>query len=161
MKHLSNSQNVAKYRNTADERDLAGLLQTRAHLLTGQDRALLTMYLENGGNFCQMARLAGLCATSIARKIRRIAERLVDETYPMCLRHRDQFSDLELAIAKDYFVRGRSMTRISQARNVTYYCVRKTVQKTQRFADLVRSLPFEVSSSGLQTSCTDPGQDTP
>lgn len=160
MKHLSNSQNVAKYRNTADERDLAGLLQTRAHLLTGQDRALLTMYLDHGDNFCQMARLAGLCATSIARRIRRIVERLIDETYPVCLRHRGQFSDLELAIAKDYFVRGFSMTRISQARNITYYCVRKTVQKARRFANLMRPLSSEVSSSGLQTSCTDRGQDT-
>lgn len=161
MKHLSNSPNVAEYHNTADKRNLAGLLQTRAHLLTGQDRALLTMYLENGGNFCQIARLAGLCATSVARKIRRIAERLVDETYPVCLRHRGRFSDLELAITKDYFVRGRSMTRISQARNVTYYCVRKTVQKAQRFTDLVRSLASEASSSGSQTSYTDPGQDSP
>jgi len=159
MKHLSNSPNVAEYHNAADTRDLADLLQTRAHLLTGQDKALLTMYLANGGNFCQMARVAGLCATSVARRIRRIAQRLTDPTYPLCLRHRDHFSRLELTVARDYFVRGRSMTRISRDRRLTYYRVRKTVRKAERVTSLVRSFPSATSLPGAPTGRTDSQRD--
>jgi len=41
-------------------RDRIDLLRSRVNLLTGKDRLLMTMYLENSNSFRQMARLAGV-----------------------------------------------------------------------------------------------------
>ena len=46
--------------------DRIDLLRARVDILTGRDKALMTMYLENGNTFRQMARIAGVNETTIA-----------------------------------------------------------------------------------------------
>ncbi|MHC4572498.1 MAG: hypothetical protein ACYS0C_10545, partial [Planctomycetota bacterium] len=41
-------------------RDRIDLLRSRVSLLAGKDKLLMTMYLENGNSFRQMARLTGV-----------------------------------------------------------------------------------------------------
>ena len=113
-------------------RDFRDTLRLRLGLLLGQDRALMTMYLDSGHSFRQLARLTGSSPTTVARKIRKIARRLADETYPLCLRDQSGFSVLELHIIRDHFVRGLSCGRISQNRNLSYYRVRATVLKAKQ-----------------------------
>ena len=116
------------------ERDFRDVLRIRLPLLAGPDRALMTLYLDSGHSFRQLARLTGASPTTVARKIRRIARRLADETYPLCLRSKSEFSVLELHVVRDHFVRGLSCGRISKHRNLSYYRVRETVLKARRYA---------------------------
>ncbi len=116
------------------QREQIEVLRSRLDLLAGRDRALLALYLESGSSLSQMARLTGLQVSSIGRRVRRIIERLCDETYIVCLDHSRQFSALELAIIKDHFVRGLSLRRISANRNVAYYSVRMAAAKARRLA---------------------------
>jgi predicted DNA-binding protein YlxM (UPF0122 family) len=118
-------QNRNEYRNRVD------LLRNRASLLTGRDRLLMTMYLENGNTFGQMARLAGVNESSIARRINKIVKRLLDGQYITCLRNSEKFDADELGIAKDYFLDGLSLRKIASKRKRTFYRVRKTMQKIQ------------------------------
>ncbi len=113
-------------------RDRIDLLRSRVNLLTGKDKLLMTMYLENSNSFRQMARLAGVNETSIARRIHKVTKRLIDGEYITCLRNRDKFSKTEMAIAKDYFLLGLSMKKIAGKRHWSYYRVRKTLKKIQR-----------------------------
>jgi predicted DNA-binding protein YlxM (UPF0122 family) len=113
-------------------RDRIDLLRSRLNLLTGKDKLLMTMYLENGNSFRQMARLIGVNEASIARRIHRVTKRLIDGEYITCLRNRNKFTGTELDIAKDYFLLGLSMKKIAGKRNSTYYHVRKTLKKIQR-----------------------------
>jgi len=112
-------------------RDAIDLLRSRANLLVGKDKVLMTMYLENGNSFRQMAQLAGVSEATIARKIRTLSERLTDGEYITCLRNRDKFSEIELSIAKDYFLTGLSMRKIAASKHYTLYSIRKTVKKIQ------------------------------
>jgi transposase-like protein len=121
-----------------ENRNSSEILWTRMHLLSGRNRALLQMYLEHGNNFCQIASLTGMSPTSVARKIRRIIRRLMDDTYILCLAHRDDFTGRELAMIKDYFVRGLSMARISHAHGVTFYRTRTTVARARQYAAAAR-----------------------
>ena len=107
------------------------LLRGRVNLLEGADRLLMTMYLENGNSVRQMARLAGVSETTMARRIRKMAKRLIDGQYINCLRCRNEFTTTELAVAKDYFLVGLSMRRIAANRRSTYHCVRKTLKNIQ------------------------------
>ncbi|MFH1369932.1 MAG: hypothetical protein ABII09_01390 [Planctomycetota bacterium] len=52
--------------------DRIDLLRCRAELLTGRDRALVQMYLDNAGTFSQMARLAGVNEANVARRIHKV-----------------------------------------------------------------------------------------
>lgn len=121
-------------------RDRIDLLRSRVGLLAGEDRMLMTMYIENGNSFRQMARLAGVNEARIARRIHKVTERLMNGGYITCLRNRDRFDEGELDIAKDYLLAGLSMKKIAKRHNWTYYGVRKTLKKIQgiiRVADSV------------------------
>jgi len=120
-------------------RDRIDLLRSRVNLLTGKDKLLMTMYLENSNSFRQMARLAGVNETRIARRIHKVTKRLLDGEYITCLRNRNKFSKTEMAIAKDYFLSGLSMKKIAGKRRCSYYRVRKTLKKIQRLVTIVDS----------------------
>jgi len=121
--------------DTNNYRDKLELLRSRVGLLVGKDKLLMTMHLENGNSFRQMARLAGVSEASIARKIRRLTERLLDGKYVMCLRNRDKFNRIELAIAKDYFLLGLSQRKIASEHNCSFHQIRKIIKKIREIVE--------------------------
>jgi predicted DNA-binding protein YlxM (UPF0122 family) len=121
-------------------RDRIDLLRSRVGLLTGKDKVLMTMYMENGNSFRQMARLSGVNEVSIARRIHKVTKRLINGEYITCLRNRDRFDKNELDVAKDYFLVGLSMKKIAKKRDSTYYCVRKALKKIQGIIKIADSV---------------------
>ncbi len=105
--HTNISQKTLETKNRY--RDEIDLLRGRLNLLDGKDKVLMTMYLENGNSFRQIARLIGISDTSIARRINGLTKRLLDSQYIICLRNRDKFTREQMTIAKDYFLTGMSM----------------------------------------------------
>jgi hypothetical protein len=128
--HTNIPQRTSKAKNK--HRDRIDLLRSRVNLLAGKDKLLMTMYLENGNSFRQMAQLAGINETSIARRIHKVTKRLIDGEYITCLRNRDKFTGAEMAVAKDYFLLGLSIRKIANKRRWTYYQVREILKKIQR-----------------------------
>lgn len=119
----------------AECRDRIDLVRSRAELLRGTDKVLATMYLENGNTFRQMAKLAGVHETTIARRVSRVVRRLAEGTYMKCLRNREKFSREELAIAKYYYLLGMSQKKVAAKRGVSYYRVNETVKKIRKVVD--------------------------
>ena len=115
--------------------DRIELLWARAQVLAGKDKALMEMYLKNGGTFRQMARLAGVSEGTIARRVHKLIRRLLDGEYIMCLRKRGQLDSLELAIARDYFLEGLSQKNIALKREVAVYQVRKALKKIKSVSE--------------------------
>jgi len=113
------------------------LLRQRLELLDGLDRTLMTMHLENGATFRQMAQLAGVSEAAVSRRIRRLSERLCDERVLLMLRYRNRFTPQERTLVGDHFLAGRSMRRIARQRGCTYYQVRRTLQRLQRLTDTI------------------------
>ncbi|HUW20326.1 MAG TPA: hypothetical protein VMW16_13590 [Sedimentisphaerales bacterium] len=108
------------------------LLRSRVSLLTGEDRLLMTMYLENGNSYRQMARLAGVNEANIARRIQRLSRRLIEGEYILCLRNRDRLTEDEMALAREHFLLGLPQRKIAEKRKWTLYQVRKTVERIRR-----------------------------
>ena len=109
--------------------DRLDLIRSRADLLTGKDRAIMQIYLDNSGTFRQMSRIAGVNEANVARRIHRIIRRLLDGQYITCLRNRHKFTVEELDIARDYFLEGLPMSQIADNRSTTYYAVRRAMKK--------------------------------
>lgn len=104
------------------------MLRSRISLLNGEDRLLLTMYLERGSSFRQLARLTGVADVVVARRIHKLIRRLADDQYIICLRNRDRLTDCELAVAKDRLLMGLPIEEIAQRHELTVYRVRKTLE---------------------------------
>ncbi len=131
--HKNIAAGTLKERNKYRER--IDLLRSRIYLLAGKDRLIMTMYLENGNSFRQMAELAGVNETSIARRIHKITKRLIDGEYIMCLRNRYKFTGGEMATARDYFLQGLSIKKMAMKRNLTCYRIQETLKKIKRLIE--------------------------
>ena len=127
--HSNVSQKSLEYKNK--NRAQIDLLRSRLSLLDGEDKLLMTMYLENGYNTFQISRMNGLCRTSIARRINGLTMRLLDGRYITCLRNRRKFNKQQMAIAKDYFLTGLSIKKITLKRNRSRYRVTETIKKIE------------------------------
>ena len=135
--HNNISQDSLQARN--EVRDRIDLLRNRAKLLTGRDRLLMTMYLDNANTFRQMACLAGVNETNIARRIHKIIKRLIDGEYITCLRNRQMFSGAEMVIARQYFLLGWSIRKIAGEQGLSYYGIRKSLKKIQQLVQIIKT----------------------
>jgi predicted DNA-binding protein YlxM (UPF0122 family) len=122
-------------------RDKVDLLLSRINLLSGEDRLLMIMYWEKGNSLGQISELSGVSRSNIGRRIHKITERLMESKYMTCLRYRERFTILELAIAKEYFLTGLSMKTIAGKRGWSYYRVRGILQRIQLVLELVSEDP--------------------
>jgi len=135
--HANISQSSGQARS--DYRSRIDLLRSRISLLAGKDKLLMTMYLENGNSFRQMARLAGTNESNIARRIHKVMKRLMDGEYIICLRNSDQFTRAEMAVARDYFLRGMSIKKIAEKQRLSYYRIRETLKNIRRLVARIKT----------------------
>ena len=103
------------------------LLRMRAGMLTGRDRVMMKMYLERGNTFSEMAKLIGIHEANVSRRIRGLARRLIDGKYIRCLRKGEAFTGFQLGVAKDRFLSGLSIEKISVKNGCSVYKVRQVL----------------------------------
>jgi hypothetical protein len=119
------------------------VLRSRMHILSGPDKVLMTMYVENGNSCRQIARIAGVNETTVARRIDAIVKRLMDGDYIRCLKSSRKLTVDQLAIAKDFFVLGLPMSKIAVKRFSSVHLVRKALLK-------IRSLVGATEARGVR-----------
>ena len=113
-------------------RDQIELLRKRIYLLDGKDKALLKMCLENGSSFRQIALIVGINETSVARRIHKLIQRLTTGKYIICLQNREKFTQVQMEIARDYFLTGLSLRKAALKHFLTYYKIREIVSEIER-----------------------------
>jgi len=111
------------------------MLRGRLGLLSGTDKVLMTMYVRNGISFRQIARVRGVSETSVARRLHKIARRLTDGQYIRCLRNKKRLTPEQMAIAKDFFLKGTAMSRIAARRSSSVHRVRGALRKIRDLID--------------------------
>jgi predicted DNA-binding protein YlxM (UPF0122 family) len=131
-------QNISKKGLAQKQNAIIEVLSQRVSLLTGKNKVLMTMYLKNGNTFYQMAKLSGVDQSTIARRIYRLSNRLINGQYIECLKNRQLFTAVEMNIAKDYYLDGLSIKRITAKRSFSFYRVRKMLVKIEGALRTVR-----------------------
>ena len=131
MKKVSVNLDILENNEKQLYRQRIDLLQSRAALLTGKDKTLMDMYIANGNSFRQMAAVAGVNETTIARRIYTIIKRLIDGQYITCLRNKGRLDDMDLKVAKDYLLGGLAQQKIADKHKISKYRVRKILTKIQ------------------------------
>jgi len=109
-------------------RDMIEVLRRRVGLLRGKERLMMKMYLENGNTVSQLARLAGVNQSSMYRRIRRLKKRLIHGEYIKCVRMRWKFSKIEMDVAREHFLEGRTYKEIAERHGCTSYRINKIVR---------------------------------
>jgi predicted DNA-binding protein YlxM (UPF0122 family) len=132
MKISKANLSEAGLKEDSKSRDRVNLIRQRLSILSGEDKVLMTMYWENGNSLRQISKLAGVSRATIARRINKLTERLIEGKYITCLRYRDRFTVREMAIAKDHFLVGISMKKIAEKRHLSFYHVRQTLEKIKQ-----------------------------
>ena len=101
------------------------LLRMRSGLLRVQERAMLEMVFRGGYRPTHIARAMGLHPSNVSRRIAKIVRRLAGGEYVLCLRKGERFSEPELAMAREYYLRGRSLNAIGAKLGLSRYGVRR------------------------------------
>ncbi len=112
-------------RGFEDLAEQASLLVERIALLRGEDRLLMTMYVNNHNSCRQIARLMGLHVGTVARRLRRLSHLLLAGEYITCLRHRDELTSRQLRLARDYFMRQLSIRELAARYKCSRYLIRQ------------------------------------
>jgi hypothetical protein len=73
-------------RGKSQRRDNLEHLCSRVGLLAGMDRVLMTMHFKNGTSFRQIAKLTGISAAGVGRRINKLTRRLLEGKYLTALR---------------------------------------------------------------------------
>ncbi len=134
MKETCEEAPETRLQARTQRRDHTDLLRSRLCLLEGKEKVMMTMYVENGNSFRQIARLLGVSEASISRRIHALMKRLVDGEYITCLRARGKLNPDQIRIARDYFLLGLSVSNVAAKRCTSCYRVRQTIKKIQRLA---------------------------
>jgi DNA-binding MarR family transcriptional regulator len=101
------------------------LLRMRSGLLRAQERAMLEMVFRGGYRPTHIARAMGMHPSNVSRRITKIVRRLAGGEYLACLRQRERFSETELVMAREYYLRVRSLNEIAAKLGLSRYGVRQ------------------------------------
>lgn len=110
-------------------RQLREIIEHRLCLLSGNDRLIMTMYIQHYNTIRQMAQLSGITPSRLYRHLKKIKQRLLKGPYINVVRNRWRFSDIQLAIACDYLLCAISQKAIARNRKMSLYAVKKTLNE--------------------------------
>jgi DNA-directed RNA polymerase specialized sigma subunit len=109
-------------------RDAGEVLCNRLWLLTPADRMIMQMYLDQRASVRQLAQLTGTSPSTVARRIKRLSERLLRNRYLSCLADSQNFTELQRRIARQYFFEGSSIRQIAQHNGLSFYRTRQIIR---------------------------------
>ncbi len=112
------------------KKELLGLLDrfsTRIDLLSDEQKMFVRLFLD-AQNFRSIATMAGVNEATIARRLKKIADRISSNNFITALSQNSSITGEKMEILKDYFVNALPMARIAKDRNLSRYRVRKIIK---------------------------------
>ena len=114
-------------------RELAEALVARAEHLLPEDRALLSAVYRDGTSAKEIALLTGESPRAVRRRIRSLAQRVLDPRFAFVLVHRDDWPPTRRKVATEMTLHGRPMRETARRLNLSLHAVR-------RHADAIRAV---------------------
>lgn len=112
------------------KKELLSLLDrfsTRIDLLSDEQKMFVRLFL-GAQNFRSIATMAGVNEATIARRLKKIADRISSNNFITALSQNSSITGEKMEILKDYFVNALPMARIAKDRNLSRYRVRKIIK---------------------------------
>lgn len=119
-------------------RDAAEQICRRLEWLELSDRLLLEMIYEQGMSVRKAAVILQKSPSTVARRIRARVQGLFSTDYQICLRHRTELSDLQMSIARYYYVQKKSRRAISRFLGISRYALQRHLDKLRGLVERER-----------------------
>ena len=94
-------------------------IEMRLGLLKKKDRLLPELHYNKGLTFREIGQLMGVEERTVARRIRQLKDRLLGDEYIAIVRHKREFSPLELEVAYDRYILGLGYRKVAKKRGIT------------------------------------------
>jgi DNA invertase Pin-like site-specific DNA recombinase len=117
--------------NNINKEELLGLFETfstRVKMLPRQQRALVKLFLSNG-TYSSIAKAAQLNVATIARRLKKIANRMSSDNFIAALLQDNGMPAEKMKIIRDYFVNGLSINAIAKNAGLSRYEVKKIIRQ--------------------------------
>ncbi len=111
------------------------LIRKRIQILSGVDKGLMSLYYIDGCSFKRIAALLEINPTNVSRRIRNITSRILAGQYIRCLRNKKYFSSQQLQVAREYYVRRRTLRQIAAKSGISFYEIRKIITRIEAILD--------------------------
>jgi hypothetical protein len=111
------------------KKELLGIfekLATRVDMLPVQQRTFVRLF-QSTEKYRPIAKTAGVNEANIARRLKKIAERISSNNFIAALSQNGSLPCETMEILKDYFVGDQPMIKIAKNRNVSCYKVRTII----------------------------------
>ncbi|MEJ5260032.1 MAG: helix-turn-helix domain-containing protein [Anaerohalosphaeraceae bacterium] len=112
-------------------RDAAEQICRRLEWLELSDRLLLEMIYEQGMSVRKAAVILQKSPSTIARRIRARVQGLFSPEYQICLQHRMELSDLQMSIARCYYVQKKSRRAIARFLGISRYALQRHLDRLE------------------------------
>ena len=112
-------------------RDLAESLVARAEHLLPKDRALINAIYRDGSSAREVATLTGATPRAVRRRIRSLAQRVLDPRFAFVIIHREQWPPTRRKVATETILPGRPLRAAAKRLDLSLHTVR-------RHADAIR-----------------------
>jgi uncharacterized protein YerC len=132
-------------------RDQQDLIISPLDLLAEKDRVIMSPYLLNGANFRNISVLTGQHKATICRRARRIMQALVSGPYIKVLQRQDLFSNTELAVIRDFYLRGSVYREMAGQYGISMHLIRKVVDRARVIAG-PRAIRLTANETGVTVS---------
>lgn len=96
-------------------------------LLVGNDKQLMEMYFNKNYSVKYISKLAGVCESTVSRRIGKITDRLLEPRFIFFIRKGWKFDAVERQVLRDYLRDGLSQRKIADKRKLSRYKVRKII----------------------------------
>lgn len=108
------------------------IIRSRFFLLEERDRMIMSMYLDKGFSYRQIALLLHTSPSSVLKRIRKIIFELTRGIFISCMEQKKIFTPSEMAIAKDYFIGGLSIKQIAKNKKTSFYRIRELLKEIRQ-----------------------------
>ena len=115
--------------NMNRQREMLDVLRHRKELLKGEAKLLMTMHLECGKSYRQIARIMGVSTSTIYHRIKRISKLLTGKSFHIYRDCRKQLNKQYKEIARDYFLMGLPILQIAKKHRCSRNKVRQDIEK--------------------------------
>ncbi len=105
--------------------ELVNRIIRRADWLDAPDRELILAYFDRGLSAARISAINGSDPRNIRRRVRRLIARLNDPRVAYVVAHSGGWGRSRCSVARELFLRGRSMRETSQKLGISLHSVRK------------------------------------
>lgn len=126
--------------NRNRQREILDVLRHRKELLKGEAKVLMTMYLEDGKSYRQIARSLGIPPSTIFCRIQRLSKLLTGKSYHIYRNCRKKLIKEYKEIARDYFLMGLPILQIAKKHQCSRNKVKQDIEKILNLIEAEKQL---------------------